>query len=165
MRVEYRQEIRCTPRQLWPFLDDGERQKLWLTTLIELAPTSQIPRAVGSTFEFRVREGRRISHYEGRIDAYEPPRHLGVSLWGGVLRKGTVMRVDYRVADLKTHCRLEYYAEIDTSTLPGPLKLAIPLARIFSFFQTRYFMRNLKRLAETASRGEPAAASRAGRPS
>jgi len=165
MRVEYRQEIRCTARQLWPFLDDGEKQKLWLTTLIELAPTSQIPRAVGSTFEFRVREGRRISHYEGRIDAYDPPRHLGVSLWGGALRKGTAMRVDYRVADLKTHCRLEYYAEIDTSTLPGPLKLAIPLARIFTFFQTRYFMRNLKRLAEATSRGEPTTATRAGGPS
>lgn len=165
MRVEYRQEIRCTPWQLWPFLDDGEKQKLWLTTLIELVPTSQIPRAVGSTFEFRVREGRRISKYEGRIDAYDPPRHLGVSLWGGVLRKGTVMRVDYRVADFKTHCRLEYYAEIDTSMFRGPLKLAIPLARIFSFFQTRYFMRNLKRLAESAGRGESSTATRAGRPS
>lgn len=161
MRVEYRQEVRCTAWQLWPYLDDGEKQKLWLTTLIELAPTSQIPRVVGSTFEFRVREGRRISHYEGRIDAYDPPRHLGVSLWGGVLRKGSVMRVDYRVADLKTHCRLEYYAEIDTSTLPGPLKLAIPLARIFSFFQTRYFMRNLKRLAEATGRGESPVATRA----
>jgi hypothetical protein len=160
MRVEYRQEIRCTAWQLWPFLDDGEKQKLWLTTLIELAPTSHNPRAVGSTFEFRVREGRRVSHYEGRIDAYDPPRHLGVSLWGGVLRKGTSMRVDYRVADLKTFCRLEYYAEIDTSTLPGPLKLAIPLARIFSFFQTRYFMRNLKRLAEAASSVEPTRAQR-----
>ena len=151
MRIEYRQDIRCTAWQLWPYLDDGEKQKLWLTTLIELAPTSQIPRTVGSTFEFRVREGRRISHYEGRIDAYDPPRHLGVSLWGGVLRKGTVMRVDYRIADFKTYCRLEYYAEIDMSMLSGPLKLAIPLARIFSFFQTRNFMRNLKRLAEAGS--------------
>jgi hypothetical protein len=161
MRVEYRQEIRCTPWQLWPYLDDGEKQKLWLTTLIELTPTSQVSRAVGSTFEFRVREGRRISHYEGRINAYDPPRHLGVSLWGGVLRKGTVMRVDYRIADFKTYCRLEYYAEIDTSTLPGPLKLAIPLARIFSFFQTRNFMRNLKRLAESASSAGSTAADRA----
>ena len=104
---------------------------------------------MGSTFELRVREGRRISHYEGRINAYDPPRHLGVSLWGGVLRKGMVMRVDYRVADLETYCRLEYYAEIDTSTLRGPLKLAIPLARdLHVSFRLRYFMRNLKRLAE-----------------
>ncbi len=78
------------------------------------------------------------------------------------MHKGTVMRVDYRVADLKTHCRLEYYAEIDTSMLRGPLKLTIPLARIFSFFQTRYFMRNLKRLAEAAKVGESTAATRAG---
>jgi len=158
MRVEYRAEIRCTPRQLWPFLDDAEKQKLWLTTLIELRSTSKLARAVGSTFEFRVREGRRISNYEGRINAYDPPRHLGISMWGGALRQGSVMKVDYRVADLKNHCRLEYYAEIDTSRLRGPIKLAIPIARIFTFFQVRSFMRNLQRLAEAAARSEPSAA-------
>jgi hypothetical protein len=158
MRVEYRAEIRCTPRQLWPFLDDAEKQKLWLTTLIELRSTSKLARAVGSTFEFRVREGRRISHYEGRINAYDPPRHLGISMWGGALRQGSVMKVDYRVADLKNHCRLEYYAEIDTSRLRGPIKLAIPIARIFTFFQVRSFMRNLQRLAEAAARSEPSTA-------
>ena len=158
MRVEYRAELRCTAWQLWPFLDEAEKQKLWLTTLVDLAPTSEIPRAVGSTFEFRVREGRRISQYEGRINAYDPPRHLGVMMWGGVLRPGTVMQVDYRVADLDNRCRLEYYAEIDTSSLRGPIKLAIPIARIFTFFQLRYFMGNLKRLAEAAGQGASAPA-------
>jgi hypothetical protein len=81
-----------------------------------------------------------------------------VMMWGGVLRPGTVMQVDYRVADLDNRCRLEYYAEIDTSTLRGPIKLAIPIARIFTFFQLRYFMGNLKRLAEAAGRGESAPA-------
>jgi hypothetical protein len=156
MRVEYRAEFRCTAWQLWPFIDEAEKQKLWLTTLVDLVPTSRNPREVGSTFEFRARESRRISRYEGRIDAYDPPRHLGISMWGGSLRQGTVMHVDYRVADLKTHCRLEYYAFIDTSSLRGPIKLAIPIARIFTFFQIRYFMRNLKRLAEAAGRNEPA---------
>jgi hypothetical protein len=152
MRIEYRMDLRCTPWQLWPLLDDPERQKLWLTTLVDFASTSPVPRMVGSTFEFRAREGRRISHYEGRINAYDPPRHLGVSMWGGSLRQGSVMRVDYRVADLGQNCRLEYYAEIDISMLRGPIKLAIPLARLFNFFQLRYFMRNLKRRAEATGR-------------
>ena len=56
-------------------------------------PTSEIPRAVGSTFDLRVREGRRISHYEGRINSYDPPKHLGVSMWGGAFPRGIVMRV------------------------------------------------------------------------
>ena len=68
------------------------------------------------------------------------------------------MHVDYRVADLTSRCRLEYYAEIDTSPLRGPIKLAIPIARLFNFFQLRYFMRNLKRLAEAAGRSEPVGA-------
>ncbi len=154
MRIEYRMDVRCTPWQLWSFLDDDKRQKLWLTTLVEIAPTSAIPRAAGSTFDLRVREGRRISQYEGRINFYDPPRHLGVSFWGGFFRPGMLMHVDYRVAELKTGCRLEYYAEIEVENLPRPAKLAIPIARVFAFFQLRYFMRNLKRLAEAAAKSE-----------
>lgn len=161
MHIEYRAEFRCTPRQLWPFIDDAERQKLWLTTLVDIVPTSQVPRAVGTTFDMRVREGRRVVGYEGRINAYDPPRHLGVSFWGGAFAQGMVMRVDYRLADFGTRTRLEYAAEIDTESLRGPIKLAMPLARVFTFFQLRYFMRNLKRLAENlahaeAARGTPA---------
>ena len=157
MHVEYRAEIRCTPAHLWTFLDEVEKQRLWLTTLVDITPTSALERAVGSTFDMRVREGRRISRYEGRINAYDPLRHLGVSFWGGRFSPGMVMQVDYRLADLGTQTRLEYYAEIDTESLRGPVKLAIPLARVFTFFQVRYFMRNLKRLAEAgaAQLGEP----------
>lgn len=154
MHIEYRCEIRCTPRQLWPFLGEAEKQKLWLTTLLEMVPTSPLRQVAGATFDMRVREGRRIASYEGRIDAYEPPRHLGVSFWGGFFPPGMVMRVDYRLADLDGKTRLEYYAEINTEELRGPIRLAIPVARVFSFFQLRYFMRNLKRLAEATARTE-----------
>jgi hypothetical protein len=154
MRFEYRTKIRCTPRQLWPFLDEADRQRQWLTTLVDIVPTSRQPRAVGSTFDMRVREGRRISQYEGRINAYEPCRHLGVSFWGGFFRPGMIMQVDYRIAELPSGCRLEYYAEINLEDLRGPIKLAIPIARVFSFFQIRYFMRNLKRLAEAAAKAD-----------
>jgi hypothetical protein len=119
-------------------------------------PTSSVPRAAGSTFDLRVREGRRISQYEGRINAYDPPRHLGVSFWGGFFRPGMLMRVDYRIAEVPGGCRLEYYAEIELNHLHGPSRLAIPIARVFTFFQLRYFMRNLKRLAESAARSEGA---------
>jgi hypothetical protein len=152
MRIEYRIEIGCTPRQLWPFLDESDCQKQWLSMLVDVVPTSQQPRAVGSTFDMRMREGRRISNYEGRINSYTPPRHLGVSFWGGNFQPGLVMSVDYRIAELQTGCRLEYYAELDLESLRGPIKLAIPIARIFSFFQLRYLMRNLKRAAEASAR-------------
>jgi hypothetical protein len=163
MHIDYRAEIRCPPAVLWSFIDDIEKQKLWLTTLVDVRPTSTLERAVGSTFDMRVREGRRISQYEGRINAYEPPRHLGVSFWGGRFLPGMVMHVDYRLADLGTRTRLEYYSEIDTESLRGPVKLAIPLARVFTFFQLRYYMRNLKRLAEAAAQAPAARLQAAGR--
>jgi hypothetical protein len=162
MHIEYRAEFRCTPAQLWPYIDEVDKQRLWLTTLVDIAPTSHLPRAVGSTFDMRVREGRRLSHYEGRINAYDPPRHLGVAFWGGAFPRGIVMHVHWRLADLGTRTRLEYHAEVDTSKLGVAQKLAIPIARVFSFFQLRSFMNNLKRLVEASARAEatrgPAAA-------
>ncbi|MGD9722169.1 MAG: SRPBCC family protein [Pirellulales bacterium] len=155
MHVEYRAEFRCPAEQLWTLIDDVEKQKLWLTTLVDITPTSALSRAAGSTFDMRVREGRRISRYEGRVNAYDPPRHLGVSFWGGRFPPGVVMQVDYRLADLGNATRLEYYAEVDTAALSGPVKLALPLARVFSFFQLRYFMRNLRRLAESSRAAAP----------
>lgn len=163
MRIEYRMDIRCRAELLWRFLDEADKQKQWLTTLIDIEPTSAVPRTAGSTFDMRVREGRRIAHYEGRINAYDPPRHLGVSFWGGFFPPATMMRVDYRIADLGAQSRLEYYAEIDLSSVRGPIKLAIPLARVFAFFQLRYFMRTLKRLAEAAGRQDTARGAHAGR--
>jgi hypothetical protein len=67
-----------------------------------------------------------------------------------------LMHVDYRVADFGDHCRLEYYAEINLDRLRGASRLAIPIARVFTFFQLRYFMRNLKRLVEASARSEAA---------
>ncbi len=128
MHVEYRDEFRCSIGQLWALIDDIEKQRLWLTTLVDVTPTSELERTAGTTFDMRVREGRRISTYEGRINAYEPPRHLGVSFWGGRFSPGIVMKVDYRLADLGDRTRLEYYAEVNTEDLPGPVKLAIPIA-------------------------------------
>ncbi len=156
MHIDYRAEFRCTPAQLWPYIDDVDKQRLWLTTLIDIDSTSQLPRAVGSTFDMRVREGRRISRYEGRLNAYDPPRHLGVAFWGGAFPRGIVMHVHWRLADLGTRTRLEYHAEIDTSKLGVAQKLAIPIARVFTFFQLRYFMNNLRRLVEASARAESA---------
>jgi len=151
MRTEFRVEIGCKPLELWPYLDEADKQRAWLTTLVDIVSTSKQPRAVGSTFDLRVREGRRVTNYEGRINAYDPPRHLGVSFWGGAFPPNMVMRVDYRIAELPSGCRLEYYAEVNLDQLRGPIKLALPIARVFTYFQLRHFMRNLKRVAEESA--------------
>jgi hypothetical protein len=152
MQIKHRAEYRCTPWQLWPYIDEPDKQKQWLTTLIDAVPTSQLARAVGTTFAMRFREGWRVASYEGRINAYDPPRHLGVSFWGGALAPRMVMRVDYRVADLGSRTRLEYYADIDTEPLRGLLKVLIPLAWTFTSLQVRYFMRRLRHLVEADAR-------------
>jgi carbon monoxide dehydrogenase subunit G len=149
MRIARTLEIACAPEQLWPFLDEPEKQKLWMKGLLENEQAG--PRGVGSTFRLTIREGRKAEEYQGEVTAYDPPRHLAVRLGGGAM-KGMSMQVDYRLAPLDGGTRLDYVAEADTACLPWVYKLLMPLVQLFGRFQLRGFLRTLKRLAEEEGR-------------
>jgi carbon monoxide dehydrogenase subunit G len=150
MRIARTVEIACAPEQLWPFLDEPEKQKLWMKGLLENEQAG--PRGVGATFRMTIREGRKAEEYRGEVTAYDPPRHLAVRFGGGAM-KGLSMQVDYRLAPLVDGgTRLDYVAAADRASLPWVLKLLMPLAQLFGRLQLRGFLRTLKRLAEEEGR-------------
>ena len=120
MRTEYRIEIRCTPQQLWPFLDEADRQRQWLTTLVDIVPTSKQPPR--RWFHVRPPRARRAAHFavRGADQRLRSAAASGRSFWGGFFRPNMVMQVDYRVAELPSGCRLEYYAEVEPGRAARP---------------------------------------------
>jgi carbon monoxide dehydrogenase subunit G len=149
MRIAKTVEIACAPEQLWPFLDEPEKQKLWMKGLLESEHNG--PRGVGSTFRMKIQEGRKAAEYQGEVTAYDPPRHLAVRFGGGAL-KGMCMGVDYRLTPVDGRTRLDYVAGADASCLPWGLRLLMPLVQLFGRLQLRGFLRTLKRLAEEEGR-------------
>jgi uncharacterized protein YndB with AHSA1/START domain len=148
MRMEYHAEFACTPEKLWPFLEEPEKQKLWMKGLLENRLTSDGPARPGSTFAMKIKEGGSVSDYAGEITALERPRHLGIRFWGGCFPNNTVMRVDYRLADLRGRTRLDYVAEMEGGQMGFFMRLMMPLFKLFGRLQLRSFMRTLKKLAE-----------------
>jgi hypothetical protein len=150
MNINHTAWFDCPALRLWPFLDEPERQKLWLKGLLSNELTSAGPVRAGSTFHMRIKEGRKVGEYDGEITAHEPPRHLGLRFWGGGL-KGLVMQVDYRLSEEGGRTRLDYAAKFE-GRCGLLLRLLLPLLRLFGKMQLRSFFKTLKRLAEAPER-------------
>jgi hypothetical protein len=141
--------IECPPEHLWPFVEEPDLQTLWMRGLLANELTSEPPAREGSTFRLTIREAGRVHRYEGQIVALDRPRHLGIHYWGGALRPGVVMRVDYRLQPVNAHTRLDYVAQIESGELDWSSRLLLPLIRLSSHLQLRSYLKKLKVLAES----------------
>ncbi len=148
--------IDCTPEQLWPWLEEPDKQKQWMKGLLENVSTSEGPTRVGSTFRMTIQEGRRVAEYEGEITNYDLHHRLSVKMWGKALR-GVEIYVDHQLQDLGGRTRLDYISSADASGAGFFMKLMLRLYKIFGMAQLKRFMKTLKHLAETEAVQAPVA--------
>ncbi len=140
-------ELACSSAVVWPYLDDPEKQKLWIRGLLEVRPGVQKPGRVGSTFTLKVKEGPKVSEYQGEILGYEPGRLIKTKMWGGCLKQGTSMHSEWRVIDQGATTRLEFTDSIEG--VGGVMRIFLPLFRFFGRMQVRGWFRALKKIVET----------------
>jgi carbon monoxide dehydrogenase subunit G len=149
MQIKETTVFQCSPERLWSYLDEPDKQKLWMKGLLSNEPTGPKPKGVGSTFRMVIQEGRRSASYDGDVTVYERPRRLEVRVWGGNLPRGMIMRVDYRLTDLGGQTRLDYQATCE-GTKPGLLvRMLFVLFKLFGQMQLRSFLRKLRTLVES----------------
>lgn len=146
MRTAYSIEIGCSPAHLWPYLEEPERQKLWMKGLLDNVATSAQQTGVGATFKMKIKEGGKIAEYFGDVLKYERNKLLGIKLWGGNLKNMEVF-VDYTLIDLNGRTQLEYLATMEIDGLI--MKIFSPLFKAFSLMQLKSFFKTLKQLAES----------------
>jgi len=147
MRIVYAAIIECAPAQLWPWLEDPERQKRWMPGLLDNEPTTPGPARVGSTFVMTIQEGRRVISFTGEITNYAPYRHLGLRLWTGA-RQEIEIATDYKMQDLGSRTRLDYTATVDVTTAGLFVRSLAPAFRLIGTARLRRSMKILKQLAE-----------------
>ena len=157
MQTDYSTLIDCTPEQLWPWLEEPDKQKQWMKGLLENVSTSEAPTRVGSTFRMTIKEGRRVAEYEGEVTNYDRHHRLSIKFWGEMMR-GIEIYVDYQLQDLGDRTRLDYLSFADISEAGFFIKLMMPLYNIFGKVQLKSFMKTLKRLAEAEAAQTPVTA-------
>jgi uncharacterized protein YndB with AHSA1/START domain len=144
--ITYSMEINAPIEQVFACVDDDEQVKRWMEGVEEITyldpPDRDNP--VGTRFKQRIREGGRVAEYEGKVIAYDKPRHLGISLGN----KQFTMQVDYRFAPIDGGTRLDYSAEMIAGN--GFVRV---MGVLFGWM-TRRILRNqmaaLKTMAESA---------------
>lgn len=149
MQIAQTLEIAAPRDRVWPLLDDDENLKLWMPDVVDTTYPDGKPEAgsqlspVGTRFLQRIREGGRISTYEGQITAYEPQRLLGIRLGDN---RHFFTDVTYRLSGEGGTTRLDYTCDVALTSRLGRIMIWIggPMARRI----IKRHMANLKRLAE-----------------
>ena len=153
MQLKHSTEIACTPDRVWTWIEEPDKQIQCMKGVVSNESTNDVT-GVGATFPMKIKEGRKISAYDGEITKWEPHRFMSVELVGGCFKATQAMQVDYELTETHTGTRLDYSASADMgdSLL---WKLMGPLFTLFGRFQIKSFFRRLKELAE--AEGEPVA--------
>jgi uncharacterized protein YndB with AHSA1/START domain len=136
-------EIDAPIEQVFALLDDPQKIKLWMHGLEETVYKTKRNRQqpVGTRFTQRLKQGRRISEYDGEVTAYERPTHLALR----ISNDSFAFDVDYRLADLGGRTRLEY-----TATGADPKGLARPAGAFFALVTRRISAKQMRRLKAVA---------------
>ncbi|HLS46874.1 MAG TPA: SRPBCC family protein [Gemmatimonadales bacterium] len=143
MNETYAMQIDAPVERVWELIDDRENLKRWMDGLEETTyPDGAVAgKEVGTRFVQRIREGGRVSEYQGVVTAYEPERHLGIRIGNRVF----TMRVDYRLAPEAGGTRLDYSALMER----GSAFVRI-MSVLFGWFTRRILRRQMARLKAVA---------------
>lgn len=108
MNETYSMMISAPVHRVWELIDDQDNLKLWMDGLEETSYPDGLDRTrpVGTRFVQRIREGGRVSEYQGIVTAYDPQRHLGIEIGN----RAFAMGVDYRLTAIPEGTRLDYSA-------------------------------------------------------
>lgn len=156
--IQYTAYFTSPPEAVFPYLEDSDKIKQWMTGVERDEATSDGPTRVGSTFEMDIKEGRKLTTYQGEVTKYEPNRLMGVKLVGGCGKTPMTMFADYELTRTESGgTKLDYECRCE---LPSGFlfKLLGPLFKFMGKAMIKKFMRNLKRLVDTPAGGQQAAA-------
>jgi uncharacterized protein YndB with AHSA1/START domain len=148
MQIKETAYFNCPREVLWRYIEEPDRQKLWMKGLLSNQSTSPGRTGVGSTFRMVIQEGRKPATYEGEVTAHDRPRRLEIRFWGGGFPAGMIVRVDYQLSKVGAQTRLDYTSTVEGKRLGLLMRTLFVLFKVVCRMQLRSFFRKLKALVE-----------------
>jgi uncharacterized protein YndB with AHSA1/START domain len=152
MNETFSMVIAAPAERVWALIDDQENLKRWMDGLEETTYPDGIDRSrpVGTRFVQRIREGGRVSEYQGVVTAYDRLKHLGIEIGN----RAFTMAVDYRLTPVPDGTRLDYTAAMKRGG--GFVRIMVVLFGWLTRKILRKQMTKLKALAEAPATPAPA---------
>lgn len=103
-------DIDAPMTKVFDFINDANKHRLWLVGLEETIrePGYDPKNPLGSKFQQKIRDGKKVEVYDGVVTGYDRPRHLGAR----VFNKAFSVDIDYRLTKVKKHTHLEFSSEV-----------------------------------------------------
>jgi uncharacterized protein YndB with AHSA1/START domain len=136
--------IKASAEKIFDLITDDEKKKKWAQGLAETTypegRNKQHP--VGTKFIQKIKEGHRLTEYNGEILAFEPPRHLSVRM----SNKHIDMDMHFNLKPMGQKTQVDFVVEMPRAGL-----LARTAGKVFGWF-TKMILKNqlsaLKTMAE-----------------
>lgn len=152
MNETFSMVIAAPPERVWSLIDEPENLARWMDGLEETTfpDGADRSRAVGTRFVQRIREGGRVSEYQGVVTAHDRLRHLGIEIGN----RAFAMAVEYRLTPVPGGTRLDYAAAMKRGG--GFVRVMTVLFGWLTRKILRKQMAKLKALAEAPATPVPA---------
>jgi carbon monoxide dehydrogenase subunit G len=138
--------IDAPPARVWQLIDDPMHLPLWMPEVIDTVYPDgrKTDDARGTRFVQRVKDASGIKTYQGKVVAYEPGRHLALTMTETMV----TISVGYRLMPYEQGTRLDFTGDLAMNNpLFSMMALAAwPMARAHLSRQ----ISDLKRVAEAA---------------
>ena len=108
MKISYIIDINNTPENVFPWIDDPEKAKQWMTSVSGGEILNETPERIGTTFKETVQENGRGTELYGEITGYIPNEFMSFHLSG----KFNVVDVEYRLEDIEGRTRLTFNSDV-----------------------------------------------------
>lgn len=111
--------INATPARVWELLDNDDNLPAWMPHIVSTRYPDGRPKdnPVGCRFIQEMREGDKVSSYEGEVTEYEAGKLLGVLL----RPKAFAIHAVYHVSGDEDWTRLDYGCDVRPMTWRGYL--------------------------------------------
>ena len=119
MRQTRRIRVNAPPERVWELIDNSRKLASWMPNIVStrFPGTRERNKQVGTRFVQEMREGDKVSTYEGEVTAYEKGRLLGMLL----LPEALAIHVVYHVEGDEDWTLLDYGCDVKPMTWRGYL--------------------------------------------
>ena len=129
MDITSEADFDVTPTELWAWLTEFEKFKLWNENIVSDEPVSDGPVGPGYVSDMTMRDGNKVNVYRSELIDYDVNERLTMVLSGGNLGE-TPMTISYRISPTATGSHLVYRTEWQPKGLL--MTLMAPLIAVMS---------------------------------
>jgi uncharacterized protein YndB with AHSA1/START domain len=139
-------EIEASITKVFDFINDASKHKLWLEGLEDTVrePGYDPKNPLGSKFQQKIRDGKKVEVYDGEVTAFARPRHLGARVYN----KAISVQIDYQLTKVKKHTLLEFTSQVTFHNLALKMVAGLGLSRSIMRGILEKQMTSLKQLIE-----------------